>query len=222
MKILALSDQIIPFIYSPAVRQRFHTVDLVIGCGDLPYAYLEFVLTMLDKPSYFVRGNHDEILEHVTETQSRTHPHGATDLHRRSIREKDLLLAGIEGSLRYRPGSFQYRQDEMWFHVLHLVPALLANRALHGRYLDIFVTHAPPEGIHDRPDLPHRGIRAFRWLVKVFQPALYFHGHVHRYRPDDPIETRSGATRIINAFGYQEVELSLPEKPRAYGFSGRS
>lgn len=208
MKILALSDQVVPFIYSSAVRRRFSGVDLIIGCGDLPYAYLEYVLTMLDVPLYFVRGNHDVMLEHLTETESRTHPHGGVDLHRQALKVNNVLIAGIEGSLRYRPGNYQYSQEEMWGHVLRLVPRLLVNRALYGRYLDIFVTHAPPAGAHERTDLPHRGIYAFRWLTQVFQPALYLHGHVHLYRPDEPFESQVGRTRLINAFGFREIEFN--------------
>lgn len=210
MKILSLSDQVVPLIYSPVARQRFPQVDLIIGCGDLPYAYLEFVLTVLDAPLFFVRGNHDVFLEHITENLSRTHPHGGVDLHRRSYHSAGLLLAGVEGSLRYRPGAFQYSQEDMWMHVLSLVPRLLANRAAHGRYLDIFVTHAPPAGIHDRSDVPHRGIQAFRWVMKVFRPTLYFHGHVHLYRPDEPFDTQVGPTRLINTFGYREVQFAPP------------
>jgi Icc-related predicted phosphoesterase len=83
------------------------------------------------------------------------------------------------------------------------------NRSRYGRYLDIFLTHAPPAGIHDAPDLPHQGIRAFRWLISTFQPSYHLHGHVHVYRPDSVIETRLGKTRVINSYGYREVEILL-------------
>lgn len=207
MKILILSDKIVPFIYSPTVRQRFPGVDLVIGCGDLPYYYLEYVLTALDCPLFFVRGNHDQIVEYSLEGQ-RTRPHGGVDLHRRAVMHEGLLLAGVEGSLQYRTGVYQYSQGEMWHHVWRLIPALLYNRLLYGRYLDIFVSHAPAVGIHDQPDLPHQGIEAFRWLLEVFKPAYYFHGHIHIYRPDETIVTRFGSTCVVNAYAFQEIELA--------------
>lgn len=206
MKILTLSDTVVPHIYSPQVRQRFKDVDLIIGCGDLAYYYLEYVLNALDVPLYFVRGNHDKVVEYSNEGQ-RTAPNGGTSLHRRVINHRGLLLAGVEGSLRYRPGRFQYSQGEMWAHVFRLVPQMLANRLIHGRFLDIFVTHAPPAGIHDASDLPHQGIRAFRWLLQVFQPAYHFHGHVHIYRPDTVWETSLGRTNVVNTFGYRETGL---------------
>jgi Icc-related predicted phosphoesterase len=206
MKILSLSDKVVSFIYSPAIRSRFADIDLILGCGDLPYYYLEYVFTTLEAPLYFVRGNHDKIVEYGADKQ-RTHPHGGIDLHGRVIRSHGILLAGVEGSLRYRPGPFQYSQVEMWFNVWRLVPSLLYNRMRYGRYLDIFVTHAPVDGIHDRQDLPHRGIKAFRWLLNVFKPTYCFHGHIHLYRPDDPVMTEFEATKVINTYAFQELEL---------------
>jgi len=208
MKILSLSDQIIPFIYSPQLRLRFKDIDLVIGCGDLPYYYLEYVLTVLNVPLFFVRGNHDKVIEYSPEGQ-RAAPHGGMDIHRRVCKHEGLLLAGVAGSLRYRPGEFQYTQSEMWNHVFCLVPGMFYNRLKCGRFLDVFVTHAPPAGIHDKPDLPHQGIRAFRWLISVFQPFISLHGHIHIYRPDGIRESILGRTQIINSYGFRETEIKL-------------
>ena len=112
--------------------------------------------------------------------------------------------------MRYRPGPFQYSQTQMWFHVFRLVPIMLTNRMAQGRYLDMLVTHAPANGIHDKDDLPHKGIKAFRWLLKVFEPAYHIHGHIHIYRPDEPRETIFRATRVINAYSFNEIELVFP------------
>ncbi len=209
MRILSLSDIEIPFIYSPQVRRRFEGVDLVLGCGDLPYYYLEYVLDALNAPLLFVRGNHDEVVEYSSAGQ-RTSPHGGVDAHAKVTQCKGALIAGIEGSVRYRPGPFQYTQSEMWSLVFALAPRLLYNKARYGRYLDIFISHAPPAGIHDGADLTHQGIDAFRWLITVFHPPLYFHGHIHIYRPDTVTETWMGATRVINTYGFRETNFDLP------------
>lgn len=206
MKVLSLSDTVVQFIYSPSLPKRFGDVDIVLACGDLPYYYQEFVVSMLDKPLFFVRGNHDKLLEYGHGT-NRNAPAGAVDLHRKHVRYQDWLLAGVEGSIRYRPGPFQYSQQEMWMFVLQLVPGLLYNKIAYGRYLDIFVTHSPSKGIHDLDDQAHRGIAAFRWLVEVFQPKYHYHGHVHIYRPDTISETQQGRTLVINTYGYQEKDL---------------
>lgn len=206
IRALAISDILLDAIYSPWIQTRFAEVDIIIGCGDLPYYYLEYILTTLNRPLYYVRGNHAYLIEH-TVNGPKTHPHGATDLHRRIVRYRGLSLAGVEGSLRYRPAPYQYTQQEMWFHVMKLIPGLLWNKAAYGRYLDVFVTHAPPWGIHDRPDQPHQGIKAFRWLLDTFRPAYHFHGHIHIYRQDTDRITRYKETNVINAYGFVEATI---------------
>ena len=59
MKILALSDQVEERIYSLAGQGHFREVGLVLGCGDLPYAYLEYLVSALNVPMFYVPGNHD-------------------------------------------------------------------------------------------------------------------------------------------------------------------
>jgi Icc-related predicted phosphoesterase len=205
-KVLSLSDKIIDSIYSSQVKERFAGVDLILGCGDLSYYYLEYVVSMLNAPLYYVRGNHSNLIEH-TSTGLRTRPQGGIDLHRRVVNFNGLILAGVEGSLRYRRGPFQYSQYEMWKHVLWITPFLIRNRILYGRYLDIFISHASPWGIHDKPDLPHHGIKAFRWLIETFQPRFHFHGHIHVYRQDTQTVTQHGSTTVINTYGYKETQV---------------
>ena len=209
IKILALSDIEISFINSPVVRERFRGINLIISCGDLPLDYLEYVHCALDVPLYFVRGNHCPPEEH-SPGGCHIQPHGGINLHGDTANHNGLLLAGVEGSLRYHPGPHQYTQGEMWMQVLKLAPRLLQNRSKHGRYLDIFITHAPPKGVHDENDLAHQGIKAFRWLIHVFRPQIHLHGHVHLYRPDTVRQTQIEQTKVINAYGYREVEIELP------------
>jgi Icc-related predicted phosphoesterase len=205
-KVLSLSDKIIDSIYSSQVKERFPGVDLILGCGDLSYYYLEYVVSMLNVPLYYVRGNHSNLIEH-SKTGLRTRPQGGTDLHRRVINFNGLIMAGVEGSLRYRRGPFQYTQYEMWKHVLWITPVLIKNRIIYGRYLDVFISHASPWGIHDKPDLPHQGIKAFRWFIETFQPRYHFHGHVHVYRQDTQTVTQHLATTVINTYGYKETQV---------------
>lgn len=207
MNVLSISDVVLPYIYNAQIRNKYHHIDFVIACGDLPYYYQEFIISSLDVPLFFVRGNHDPEVEYG-EGGERTYPHGGVDLHRNSIYHEGILIAGIEGSIRYKnEGRFQYTQGEMWANVIGLLPKLFVNWIRYGRFLDIFVTHAPPWGIHDRSDWVHQGIKAFRWLIKTFQPKYHFHGHIHVYRPDAVRETRFHRTMVINSYGSRETEL---------------
>ena len=212
MKILAISDVIVPYIYSSRVVERFGDVNLLISCGDLPYYYQEYVTTLLNVPAFYVRGNHSRKIVRL-DGETQTKPLGGVDLHRNVVDYKGLLMAGVEGSLRYSGGPYQYTQEEMWLHVLHLFPGLLKNRMLKGRYLDIFVTHAPPSGIHSETDLPHQGIHAFRWLLKVFKPAYLLHGHIHIYNPETIRKTYFDQTLVINVFRFYELTVRPGIRP---------
>lgn len=211
MHILSVSDTEIGFIYSPMIVDRFHAIDLVISCGDLPYYYLEYIISMLNVPLYYVRGNHASKVE-ITTGGERTSPWGAVNLHQRVVEDDTgLLMAGLEGCVQYNRGPYQYTQGQYWNKVFRLIPGLMINKLRFGRYLDIFVTHAPPWKIHDDDDLPHQGIKAFNWFNKVFQPTLHLHGHIHVYRNDVVTHTQVGATSVINTYGYREFEFATPK-----------
>ena len=90
-KILSLSDVELPAIYNSRIKERFNEVDLVISCGDLPYYYLEYVITMLNVPLYYVHGNHvTEVLDNSG--QLRANPWGAINLHRHVVYNRDFNL----------------------------------------------------------------------------------------------------------------------------------
>jgi Icc-related predicted phosphoesterase len=205
VRILAVSDQVVEDIYSPRICERFRDVDMVLSCGDLPYSYLEYIVSMLNVPCFLVHGNHDHP-EHTFDGRTLTAPGGWVDLDGRTLKAEGVLLGGLEGSIRYKPyASFQYTEKEMAYKVWQLTPALLMNRVRHGRYLDIFVTHAPPLGIHDGEDWPHRGFKAFLGLMARFQPRYWLHGHKHVYGPET-WRTRYLNTEVINVYPHRVIE----------------
>lgn len=59
MKILCVSDQIDPMIYNPNASKNFPDIDLILCAGDLPMDYIDFIVTVFNKPTYFVFGNHN-------------------------------------------------------------------------------------------------------------------------------------------------------------------
>jgi Icc-related predicted phosphoesterase len=205
VKILAVSDRVVKGIYSPHIRERFGDVDMVISCGDLSYSYLEFIVSMLNVPCFFVHGNHDGPI-HTADGCVLAEPGGWTDLDGRTAEAKGVLLGGLEGSIRYRPdGCYQYTEAEMKFKVLQLSWALVMNRLRYGRYLDILVTHAPPLGIHDGADWPHRGFKVFLNLMAFFRPRYLLHGHKHIYGPET-WQTHYQDTEVINVYPYRVIE----------------
>lgn len=210
IKILAVTDQAIDSLHSPSVKQRFGDVDFIISCGDLPYGYLDYLMTILVKPLYYVHGNHDRDYEYTETGKRHVAPEGAISLDGCAVTTPNgLLLAGLEGSIRYDQASHhQYTQEEMDRRAARLTPKLVSNRLRRGRYLDIFVAHSPPFGVGDGPDPAHIGFRAFNTLIDRFKPRLMLHGHLHRYYGPygTPPSTQVGATRVINVYPYQLIE----------------
>ncbi len=120
-----------------------------------------------------------------------------------------LLVAGIEGSPLYNKGPHQYTEQQVAFYLLSMVPGLLRNKARHGRYLDILITHAPPRGIHDNSDIAHQGFTSLLPFLERFKPAILLHGHTHRYDPTLPMRSRYKQTEILNAYGHVTVDLTV-------------
>ncbi|MFN8597148.1 MAG: metallophosphoesterase [Anaerolineae bacterium] len=206
VKILAITDQVVESLHSANVKTRFGDVDLIISCGDLPYNYLDYIVTVLGKPMYFVHGNHDRDFEYTENGKRYLAPRGAESLDMRSVvTPQDLILAGLEGSIRYDPRSdHQFTQEQMQRRALQLSLKLMRNRARYGRFLDILVTHSPPFGVNDGTDYAHIGFRAFNRLIHRFKPKLVLHGHQHIYTGTSP-STQVGPTRVVNVFPYQLI-----------------
>lgn len=214
MKILAIADEVDSRLYGPVLKQRFASTDLVVSCGDLPIYYLEFVVSVLDVPLLYVRGNHAP--EQMSATgEVKTEPEGCTSIDGRVVKVKGLLVGGLEGSMRYSEGPHQYSEREMRLKALRMVPRLLLNKWRYGRYLDILVTHAAPMGIHDGDDLCHLGFSTFIDFMRRFQPRYLIHGHIHVYTPNVVTETRFEDTIVLNAFRYRLVELDAAPAGRA-------
>ncbi len=208
MRLLTVSDEVVPVVYSLGVRDRFSDIACILGCGDLPYYYLEFLVTTLAVPCFYVFGNHDgpEQTEHGEEIKE---PRGCTSLEGRTTRYGGLILAGLGGSLRYNnsPGA-QYTEFEMMTRLWRLAPRLILNHLRYGRFVDVLLTHSPPFGIHNGPDRPHRGFRTFLQAMNLFTPRYLIHGHIHLSYGFSPTnESHYRSTHIINTAGYRVLEL---------------
>jgi Icc-related predicted phosphoesterase len=201
MKILALSDEVVEQVYSTEVRERYRQVDLILGCGDLPAYYLEYVESQLNVPLLFVPGNHDPDNFRVP---------GGQDIDGRVARVQNLTVTGLGGSRRYKAdGRHQYSETEMHLRLIPMLPRLLWRRLRLGYGADILVTHAPPKGIHDAPDLAHTGFDAFHRLIRAIRPRLVLHGHVHLWTGKETRETQLEGTRILNVFPVQLIDLEV-------------
>ncbi len=215
MKILSVADHVDPLVYSPNIKNRFSEIDLVLGAGDLDIAFYEFIVSSLNKPLYFVFGNHNLKKLSIFRPDPAAFPtprdsmngnvyHGSICVDGKVIRDKknNLIIAGLGGSRRYNQGAHQFTEAQMFHRALKLFPKMLFFRIFHGRWVDILLTHATPKGIHDRDDPCHRGFSVFLWFMKKFKPRYLIHGHVHLYDINALRETQHHNTQIINAYDH--------------------
>ncbi len=208
MRVLTLSDEVVPLVYSLQIKERFADVDIVLCCGDLPYYYIDYVVSMLDKPCLYVAGNHDQP-EWTEAGEYVTSPRGCIDVDGDVQVINGVLFAGIGGSLRYNnEKGAQYTEWQMLKKVVRLAGKLWWQRFWYDRELAVMMTHAPIVGVHDAEDRPHRGVKSFALLQRWFTPRYWIHGHVHRsYSYGVAIESVFRGTQVYNTAGYRDLTL---------------
>jgi Icc-related predicted phosphoesterase len=201
VKILAVSDVELPQMQNVNYLKRtFSDVDMLISCGDMPACYLDFIGSVLARPMYYVRGNHD--------TRYKPPEPGGINLHMTVKHYKGFSFAGLEGSICYNRGAIQYTEGEMLINVLLLMPRLIPRLTRNGYGVNVLVAHSPPRGIHDIPDdFAHRGFRAFRYLMRWARPQYLIHGHVDTWDRRKPRKTVFQKTTVLNINPYMVFDL---------------
>ncbi len=201
MKVLCISDRVERLLYGPALNNYAVGVDAVVSCGDLPFAYLEYIITFLGVPVYYVLGNHDPA------AGGKEYPGGCTPLDGRLVDVGGVTLAGLSGSPLYSYGPNQYTEHQMRRHSRALSMRIRCRKLVGKDRPLVFVSHSPPFGLGDREDRAHVGFESFVGLIDRYKPDLWLHGHVHLYGPNDHRETHRGQTRILNVYGHQILEV---------------
>jgi Icc-related predicted phosphoesterase len=193
-------------LYNERLAKLHPDVEMVLGCGDLPYDYLEFLCCALNVPLLYVPGNHDPAYD---KGKQATSAEGGDILDQEIKQVKGLNIAGIGGSIRYRPGQpNQYTQAEMRSRLATFAPKIVWHLARHGNQLDIVIAHSPPLDIHDDDDHAHVGFSAFRDFIRLFKPRFFLHGHTMVYKSNlvSPV-TQYLETTVINIYPYRIVEI---------------
>lgn len=192
MKILAVSDEESPHLWSERVRDVAGNVDVIVSCGDLQNDYLDFLLTMINAPLLYVFGNHDE---HAIE--------GGICIDGRVCEFGGVRFLGLGGSMRYRQGEHMYSESEMRRRYWRLLPGLWIAGGV-----DVLVTHSPARGWGDLDDRAHAGFEVFNVILNRYRPKYMLHGHVHpSYGRVKREHVHTSGTRIVNVCGYRLIEL---------------
>lgn len=220
VRVLAVSDVVEEGLYADIGPAR--GADIILGCGDLPFEYLGYLMNALDVPLVFVPGNHDPDLSGYRVSRAGLTlraglparppwPDGAVSADGRVVDVAGLRIAGLGGSRRYRAGPNQYSDRQQARRAWRLALKARLHRSPAPRQggapgLDVLLTHAPPRGVGDGTDPAHQGFPALNVLAARLQPALLLHGHVD----PDPAGQRDhtlGRTLVRNATGWQLFDL---------------
>lgn len=221
VRVLAVADEVVETIHDPMVRRL--APDLVLGAGDLPWDYLEFLSSVLDVPVVFVPGNHDPevesphagfrglIADHGMPRDD-PRPLGALNADGAILDVCGLRIAGLGGCVRYNDGPHQYTQREY----ARRAGRLVKQAGKRGGPVDVLLTHAPPRGLGDEEDPPHHGIEALHDVLRRLRPTWHLHGHIHRFGRELADRT-VGPTTVRNVMPYAvlEIEPLVPERSGA-------
>ncbi len=202
VRVLVVADEEVSAMSS---RVRDLHVDLVLAAGDLPWSYLETLVSMVDAPAAFVPGNHDP------STADGVGPQGLDNLDGRVLTIGGLRIAGLGGCVRYNDGLHQYTQREYDRRARRLV-----KDARKSGPVDILLTHAPPLGLGDEDDRCHVGISALHGVIEALRPTWHLHGHIHPYGMHKP-DRQLGSTTIRNVIPWHVLEVEPVSTPAVAG-----
>jgi Calcineurin-like phosphoesterase len=218
VRVLAVSDEVDDAIAADPGPAR--GADLIVACGDLPFEYLGSLMNALDVPLVFVPGNHDPDLSGYRSSRAgltllagmpvrAPWPDGAVNTDGHVVDAAGLRVAGLGGCLRYRDGPNQYTDRQQARRALALRAAARWRRQRDGRAVDVLLTHAPPRGVGDGDDPPHRGFTALHGLTAALRPAALLHGHTHPVGAygAQAQSGRVGRTIVCNVTGWHLLEI---------------
>ncbi len=193
-RIMCVSDEEDLGLWSEYARTELKGIDFMISCGDVKAEYLEFLVTMANKPLFYIHGNHDSRYDSDP-------PQGCICIDDDLYICQGIRILGLGGSFRYSQDKYQYTEVQMERRIRKL-----RRKIRKAGGVDIIVTHAPIKGYGDMEDYAHQGFACFEKLLNELHPKFWLYGHVH-LRYDFRLEREIGyrQTRIINCYDKYEI-----------------
>ncbi len=198
MKILLVGDKESTYLWDYFDYEKFKDIDFIISTGDLKSSYLQFLVTMMNVPLYYVPGNHDK-------NYIQNPPDGCINCDSRLVRHDTLNLVGFGGSLEYNGGLFQYKEKEM-----HKKFNKLKSSIFFKGGIDILFSHAPAFELNDGKDVCHQGFKTYVEIIEKYKPKYFIHGHQHlNYKIQNRV-VKYQDTTIINTYEYFVLDYDNP------------
>ena len=93
--LLCVSDEENQLLWSQGGVSKLKGYDLILSSGDLKSEYLEYLVTISNKPVLYVHGNHDEHYD-------KKEPSGCICIDDDVFVYDGIRIAGLGGSIRYK------------------------------------------------------------------------------------------------------------------------
>lgn len=194
MKILLVSDVESSYIWDYFDASKFKDIDLILSAGDLKSSYLSFLVTMVNKPLFYIHGNHDD-------NYIKCPPEGCECIDYKIIDFNGIRIMGLPGSKRYNAGNFQYTDKEMEHNIKKMWTQFFKYKGI-----DILLTHAGGLNLGDATDPCHEGFKCINTLIDKYKPKYFVHGHTHLTYSRKGRIIEYGPTTVINAYEKHTLE----------------
>ena len=193
--LLCVSDEEDQLLWGQGGTNKLKSYDLILSSGDLKSDYLEYLVTISNKPLLYVHGNHDEQYD-VKE------PSGCICIDDDVYIYDGIRIAGLGGSIKYKDNAkYMYNEKQMKKRIKKLKRKIDKVGGV-----DIVVTHAPVAGYGSLDDFAHSGFECFVDLIKEYHPKYLFYGHVHsRYDYKYTGYYELEGTQIINVSNKRDI-----------------
>lgn len=209
-RLLAVAGRVDGRLYGGGIRSV--AVDLVVSCGDVPFGYLDFVVSMLNRPLVYVPGDEDPDLS-VDPTPALAvapfplpgmaqppaeppGPAGGFNLDGRLGRVAGLEIAGLGGGVRDDGRAANcYTAPQMRARGRRLRRRAAYRRLFRRRPLDVLITHEAG---------------AVAELVGRLAPRVLLHAGERDQR-------RVGRTLVVGVVPSQTIELYPDGSDRVLG-----
>lgn len=187
--ILCVSDEEDESLWNGYNVSTLKKYDFILSSGDLKTSYLEYLVTMANKPLLYVHGNHDS-------ANPNNEPEGCICVDDDLYILNGIRILGLGGCYRYRKDDKNmYTEKEIERRIKKL-----RKKIKKAGGVDIILTHAPAKGYGDLEDYAHQGFESFVKLIEEYKPKYLIFGHVHpRYQVGYSKEYELNGTKLLNA-----------------------
>jgi hypothetical protein len=207
VRVLAIAGPPETDLYSRVEELR---PDLVIGCGGLPFDYLETLAAASGAPVLWVPGAHDPEVSAVRTPAMDSGdvptappgPHGCINIDGRVVTGSGLNIAGIGGGISLELAPNRYSPRQMDKRVSRFRMRHGGQRITGRRPPDVIVTHLSPLPIDGRPADHHP---KFVSLIKAMRPRVAIHGGQARGHAVD--DRHVGRVPVIHPMPWRILEL---------------